>query len=240
MKISRKTSNHINKAMNNGRKAKKLSHSLLAWSPTLIVSIYALLLTLPISRNLAIWALEENRPIELLSFIFAILGGIWGLILVWQLKRQREGLVSLLFYFVFALGFLFLGAEEVAWGQWFIKFETPSAIESINTQGELTLHNLEIFNDHLEIFPLTFGIAGLIGIWINRFSLWRKVSAPQVLLSWFVIITFISAIDLFQDFVVIQEQFDYLINYLDEVIEMLVAISGFLYIRLNQKRLIKQ
>ncbi|MEL6988932.1 MAG: hypothetical protein AAGK97_14055, partial [Bacteroidota bacterium] len=60
------------------------------------------------------------------------------------------------------------------------------------------------------------------------------------LLSWFVIITFISAIDLFQDFVVIQEQFDYLINYLDEVIEMLVAISGFLYIRLNQKRLIKQ
>lgn len=229
------------KAFNNKNKAISARKSLLlAWTPLLIVFIYAFLLMLPATRDLAIWMLDENRPVELLSFIFAVLGGIFGLILVWQLKQQKRSLVPLLFYLVFAVGFLFLGAEEVAWGQWFVQFETPSAIQDINTQGELTLHNLEIFNDHLEIFPLVFGIAGLIGVWINRFSSWREVGAPYILLPWFVIITSISAIDLFQDFVVIQEQFDYLINYLDEVIEMLVAIAGFLYIRLNQKRLIEQ
>ena len=230
------------KALNNN-KNKAISARktlLLAWTPLLIVLIYACLLILPPTRELAIWMLEENRPVELLSFIFAVLGGIFGLILVWQLKQQTRSLVPLLFYLAFAVGFLFLGAEEVAWGQWFVQFETPSAIQDINTQGELTLHNLAIFNDHLEIFPLVFGIAGLIGIWTNRFSSWRKVSAPYILLPWFVIITSISAIDLFQDFIVIQEQFDYLINYLDEVVEMLVAIAGFLYIRLNQKRLIEQ
>lgn len=93
---------------------------------------------------------------------------------------------------------------------------------------------------NLEIFPLVFGAAGMIGIWIRQFPSWRQVSAPYVLLPWFTIITLISAIDLFQDFIVIQEQFDYLVNYLDEVVEMLVAISGFLYIWLNHQKLVGQ
>jgi hypothetical protein len=180
--------------------------------------------------------LEENRPIELLSFFFAITGGIIGLVFAWQIKQHREGNIALGFYFVFAIGLLLLGAEEVAWGQWFLGFETPSAIKDINTQSELTFHNLEVWNDHLEIFPFVFGLAGLLAIGIQSVKPFRKISAPYVLLPWFIIIFLISAIDLFQDFVVIQEQFDYLINYLDEVIEMLVAIASFLYIWLNQKK----
>jgi hypothetical protein len=212
----------------------------IAVSPLLIVFIYSALLTIPVTRNAALWALEENRPIELLTFFFAILGGIQGLILAWQLRQHREGKIALGFYLVFAIGLLFIGAEEVAWGQWFLGFETPSTIGDINTQNELTLHNLEVWNDHLELFPLVFGISGLIGVGIQGIRSFRKISAPYALLSWFAIISLISAIDLFQDFVVIQEQFDYLINYLDEVIEMLVAIAGFLYIWLNQKKFVWQ
>ena len=212
----------------------------IAFIPLLIVFIYSALLTIPLTRNAALWALEENRPIELLTFFFAIVGGIQGLILAWRLRQHREGKVALGFYLMFALGLLFIGAEEVAWGQWFLGFETPSAIKDVNTQSELTLHNLEVWNDHLEIFPLVFGISGLIGVGIHSVHPFRKISAPYVLLSWFAIISLISAIDLFQDFVVIQEQFDYLINYLDEVIEMLVAIAGFLYIWLNQKKFVWQ
>lgn len=48
-------------------------------------------------------------------------------------------------------------------------------------------------------------------------------------------IAIVSAVDLVQDFFVLQEQFDYLINYLDEAIEMLVGIAGFLYVWLNAK-----
>ena len=226
----------INEAKNNGM----LKNWLLAIAviPLLIVFIYSALLTIPVTRNVALWGLEENRPIELLTFFFAVIGGIQGLILAWRLRQHREGKVALGFYLVFAMGLLFIGAEEVAWGQWFIGFETPSTIKDINTQGELTLHNLEVLNDRLEIFPLVFGIAGLIGVGMHSIRPFRKISAPYVLLSWFAIISVVSAIDLFQDFIVIQEQFDYLINYLDEVIEMLVAIAGFLYIWLNQKKFV--
>jgi hypothetical protein len=226
--------NIIIEGKNNGL----LANNLLAIAifPLLIVFIYSALLTIPLTRNAALWTLEENRPIELLTFFFAIAGGIIGLFFAWQIKQHREGKIALGFYFVFAIGLLLLGAEEVAWGQWFLGFETPSAIKDINTQSELTFHNLKVWNDHLEIFPFVFGLAGLIGIGIQNIRSFRKISAPYVLLPWFVIIFLISAIDLFQDFVVIQEQFDYLINYLDEVIEMLVAISAFLYIWLNQKK----
>jgi hypothetical protein len=226
------------KIMIEGRNNGLLAHNSLAIAifPLLIVFLYSALLTIPLTRNTALWTLEENRPIELLTFFFAIIGGIIGLIFAWQIKQYREGNVAFWFYLVFAIGLLLLGAEEVAWGQWFLGFETPSAIKDINTQSELTFHNLKVWNDHLEIFPLVFGLAGLIGISIQNIQFFHKISAPYVLLSWFFIIFSISAIDLFQDFVVIQEQFDYLINYLDEVIEMLVAIASFLYIWLNQKK----
>ena len=208
----------------------------IALIPLIIVIFYSGLLTIPATRGIAIWGLAENRPVELLTFFFAMAGGIQGLILVWRLRQHRAGKVAFWFYLVFALGLLVIAAEEVAWGQWFLGFETPTAIENINTQGELTLHNYEGFNDHLEIFPLTSGLAGLIGIWLNKTRNYRQLGASYALLSWFVIITLISAIDLFQDFVVIQDQLDDLINFLDEVIEMLVAIAGFLYIWINQKR----
>jgi hypothetical protein len=226
--------NIIIEGKNNG----VLANNLLAIAvmPLLIVIIYSALLTIPLTRDAALWTLEENRPIELLTFFFTITGGIVGLILAWQIKQHREGNIAFWFYFVFAIGLLLLGAEEVAWGQWFFGFDTPSAIKDINTQSELTFHNLEVWNDHLEVFPVVFGLAGLIGIAIANVRSFQKISASYVLLSWFMIIFLISAVDLFQDFVVIQEQFDYLINYLDEVIEMLVAIAGFLYIWLNQKR----
>lgn len=224
----------VHESRNNGLPANNLLA--IALAPLIIVVVYSGLLIIPVTRGSAVEALAENRPVELITFFFAIAGGVLGLILVWQLKRHREGNLAFWFYLVVAIGLLVIGAEEVAWGQWFWKFDTPTAIESINTQGELTLHNYEGFNDHLEIFPLTFGLAGLIGVWLHQIRSFRKISASYVLFSWFIIITLVSAIDLFQDFVVIQEQLDDLINYLDEVIEMLVAMAGFLYIWLNQKK----
>ena len=203
--------------------------------PLVILFLSAFLLTLPVTRETAIWMLAENRPVELLTFVFLIIGGIRGVILAWQLYRSRESKMIVAFYLLFSLGLLVIGAEEVAWGQWFVGFETPATLSEINTQNELTLHNLEVFNDHLEVFPLLFGIMGLVSLWIGKLPSLNKISSPSSLFPWYLIITIVSGIDLVQDFFVFQEQFDYLINYLDEVIEMLVAIAGLLYIWLNAK-----
>ena len=212
-----------------------LSQFAIANLPLVILFLAAFLLTLPVTREHMIWMLAENRPVELLTFVFLIAGGIRGVILTWQLQRANESKIIVAFYLLFSLALLVIGAEEVAWGQWFVGFETPVALSEINTQNELTLHNLEIFNDHLEIFPLLYGVWGLVSIGLNKSFRFYKIASPPILLSWYLAIAIVSAIDLFQDFFVLQEQFDYLINHLDEAIEMLVGIAGFLYIWLNAK-----
>ena len=203
--------------------------------PFVILFFSAFLLTLPVTREGMIWMLAENRPIELLTFVFLMVGGIKGVVLAWQLYKAQESKAIVAFYLLFSLALLAIGAEEVAWGQWFIGFETPAGLSEINTQNELTLHNLEVFNDHLEVFPLLFGVLGLVSIWFNKLPRLNKIASPPVLLSWYLAIAIISAIDLIQDFFVLQEQFDHLINHLDEAIEMLVGIAGFLYVWLNAK-----
>ncbi len=50
------------------------------------------------------------------------------------------------------------------------------------------------------------------------------------------IIAIISGIDLFYDFYEILPVLDNLVNNLEEVIEMMVGISGFLFIWLNMRR----
>ena len=224
----------VNTRPKNGRQNSFASLAI-ANLPLIILFLSAFFLTLPITREIAIWMLAENRPVELLTFVFLIAGGIRGIFLAWQLRRSGESRGIVTFYLLFSLALLAIGAEEVAWGQWFVGFETPASLSEINTQNELTLHNLEVFNDHLEVFPLLFGILGLVSVWLNRIPSLNKIASPQTLLSWYLVITVVSGIDLIQDFLVLQEQFDYLVNYLDEVIEMLVGIVGFLYVWLNAK-----
>lgn len=48
--------------------------------------------------------------------------------------------------FVFLFGFL----EEISWGQRIFEIETPEALESINKQQELNIHNLPMFHARAE------------------------------------------------------------------------------------------
>ncbi|WP_412068741.1 hypothetical protein [Rubrivirga sp. IMCC43871] len=214
------------------------SPSRLSILPFALLAVFSVFLAIPATRDAAQWMLAENRPVELLSFVFLVVGGGLGLWLAVRLRRRGEAGRVVAFYGLFALGLLTIGAEEVAWGQWFVGFETPEAIAEVNTQGELTLHNHRALKDHLEIFPLLFGLAGLVGVWVRRFPGWTRVAAPAALLPWFAVIAVVSAVDFFQDWVVIQAQFDELVNALDELVEMFVALAGLLYVRMNAARLV--
>ncbi len=57
----------------------------------------------------------------------------------WNRHGARLFLVlSLLFFAAFG--------EEISWGQQWFHFSTPQSIEDLNQQGELTLHNLRVFD----------------------------------------------------------------------------------------------
>lgn len=211
------------------------SRPLLPVLPAATLAVLAVLLAVPATREAAHWLLAENHPVELLTFVFFAVGGALGLGFSGRLRRRGEPGWVWGFYAFFAVGLLVIAGEEVAWGQWFVGFETPDVIGDVNTQGELTLHNYEGFNDHLELFPLVFGLAGLVSVALAG-TRWERVASPRPLLAWYAVIAAVCAVDLLQDFYVLQVDFDHLVNALDEAVEMLVAIAGFLYVVLNAER----
>lgn len=192
----------------------------------------------PATRFVAIWMLRmENRPVELITFAFLLAGGIRGLALVWWMRNIGKVGVVFCFFTVYSVGLLIIGMEEVAWGQWFIGFETPLFFKKINAQGELTFHNIHVLQGHSEYFRVAFGLGGLVGVWLSFLRYFRKIGVPVILLPWFLIIILLAGVDLYNDYYPIERNFDYVIDILSELVEMLIAISGFLYIWLNAKTL---
>jgi len=179
---------------------------------------------------------EENYPVELITFFGYFFAGILGLTLAWQGWKRREGFILVGVYTLFSLGMLFIGMEEISWGQTFFGFDTPAFVQG-NMQEEMTIHNLQGLQGNSEYYFVTFGVAGLLGAWVFTFKPFRKVSVPAILILWFAIISIIGGIDLINDFVPIHSKFDTLVITLSEVIEMLIALAGFLYLWLNARML---
>ena len=67
---------------------------------------------------------------------------------LWQrLSMRLHGFV----YGLIALALLFVGLEELAWGQVLFSWSTPENIASLNAQNQTTFHNLEFFQDYLDM-----------------------------------------------------------------------------------------
>ena len=148
-----------------------------------------------------------------------------------------EGILVYGFYIFFSIALLFISMEEIAWGQWFIGFETPATWKSINMQGETTLHNIVGLQGKSEIFQLIFGFGGLVGILFSYYPRFEKIGSSILLLPWFIIIILYATLDLYNDYIPIQARFDYYINMTDELIELLIALTAFLYIQLNSRKM---
>lgn len=81
---------------------------------------------------------EEDNLFEWATVLFFLAAGLISLRLFYLTKN--------IFFLLFFMAFVFAAGEEIAWGQRLFGFETPDAIKERNVQKELTLHNLELFN----------------------------------------------------------------------------------------------
>jgi len=204
--------------------------------PFIIVFFFCAFLLLPPTHRMTLLMLKEKGLLDLLTLVFLITGGILGLRLVFQIKKHKKGLFVFWFYLAFSIGLLFTGMMEASWGEQFSRLELPPSMRDVNQQEDTTVNSLQILQNSLEVFPLTFGLVGLLGVWISNIRHLYKISSPYILLPWFMVIAFISAIDLSHDFYIFLPKLDDLVNNLEEVTEMLVGISGFLFVWLNTRR----
>ena len=206
-------------------------------SPVLIIILYLAIFLPAATRPFALLIVEENYPIELITFFGYFFASILGLSLAWQGWKRREGFLVVGIYAFFALGLLLIGMEEISWGQSFFRFATPDAIHKLNEQQEMNIHNLQGFQGNSEFFFVAFGLGGFLGMWLFSKKAFQKTGVPVILILWFLIITVIGGIDLINDFVPLHSKFDTLVITLSEVIEMLIALAGFLYLWLNSRML---
>lgn len=218
-----------------GLKLGLTTNVLIVISPIIAFMLFTAGLALPTSRSWTIKLMAENNLVEMLTFVVLLGGGIYGIYLCQQTRRRIRQYACSCFYFVFSLGLLFTAMEEVAWGQQFWAFETPMPLQEINMQGETTIHNIRGLHGRTEFFRLAFGFGGLIGICLAFSDRFRIISPSFVLLTWFLVITAHAAVDVLNDFIPIQKEFDALVNKMAELVELLIAGAGFLYLWLNAK-----
>ena len=70
-------------------------------------------------------------------------------------------------YAIISFGMLFVGLEEIAWGQVLFGWKTPENIAAVNAQNQTTIHNLKFFQNHLDLNLFLFSALILILV------LWR-------------------------------------------------------------------
>jgi hypothetical protein len=204
-------------------------------APWLILLGSALLLAVPRSRPLAEWLLSENRPVELLTFLFLLWAAI-GAARIAQLSIHRgEHRMTVGFYTVFAFLCFVVAMEEIAWGQQFLGFATPDFMKEINAQGELTLHNFHGHNSATELF--VFGAAGLFGVFLSRFPALRKITPPRILLSWFLAIALAGGADAFTDQTHVERLPIYVVAWIGEIVEMLIGMASVIYVSVKRREL---
>lgn len=206
-------------------------------TPFVLLFLMAIITLYPGTRDFGVWLLAENHPVELGTFLFLLIGSFLGLKFTFDIKNSQK-LYVVLFYGIFSV-FLFLVAmEEIAWGQQYINFETPSEWKKINIQGETTLHNIEGLQGKSELFRLVFGLGGLLGILLKNIPVFSNISPSKLLLTWFAIIAVHASIDLYTDYIEINEFYDRGIQRTSELIELFIAISAFLYLWLNKRKMV--
>jgi hypothetical protein len=98
--------------------------------------------------------LGEGSILEYLQVILLLAAAV----LAGLISRERRGAGALL-HGLIALALTFVAMEELAWGQVLFSWQTPEPIAAINAQGETTLHNLNVFQDFLDLGYALFATA---------------------------------------------------------------------------------
>jgi len=102
---------------------------------------------------------KEDRILEWFQFAMLVAAAFMAAKVAIQL-RSRGKVAAAVLWGVFAAGCVVIAGEEIAWGQRLLDVETPEALDQINHQGELTVHNIRGVQDAVN---LVFVVAGLFG-----------------------------------------------------------------------------
>ena len=126
--------------------------------------------------------LAEDRLLESLSAIFILISSVLLFLSASQIKTNRKLQNQRNLFIGLGTAFFFWFAEEISWGQRILNFNIES-IETINTQGETNIHNLDLVQPYLHYtYSLVFLTAAILCIAPRRkkFSGLNIMPSPEI------------------------------------------------------------
>ncbi|HEY4283572.1 MAG TPA: hypothetical protein VGM62_10955 [Chthoniobacterales bacterium] len=238
----------IRKHLENARRVYGISPAsswIIVATPYLILGLFFFLISYPPTQDWAALMTFPNYPIEWVTFTACLIGGVFSCKLAFHLKRAGENRLIWIFYLVFGLGLLWTAGETSAWGQQVLGYPTPHWMEIRNAQGQMTLHNMYGWQDHNHWLRTVFALGGLVGIALKDSPRYRKIAAPAILFSWFLVIAIKCGLDFWtKSFPHGLEWhwalFQWIVNRTSKVAKMMIGITACLYIGLNSRLLRRQ
>lgn len=110
---------------------------------------------------------KEDRIIEYAQFFVLFVGGILGSINFLYFAKKKKWWMAI-FYLMTAAGFLLIAGDEISWGQRIFGLETSEQFKEVNRQGELTFHNLYVFEWLVGYAYVAISFFGVLAHWITR------------------------------------------------------------------------
>lgn len=114
------------------------------------------------------WMYGENGILETMQWLIAMAAVGTGLACLRHCKGRKGLFIWIL---LGTLGSLYIGLEEISYGQHLFKWETPVHWQAVNDQGETNLHNTSSWFDQKPRLLLLIGViaGGIILPVVRRF-----------------------------------------------------------------------
>ncbi len=205
--------------------------------PIIYIAFYFALWRFQPDHSFALRFMGENNPIELITFLALLFGGIHGLKLSWLAQKRGEAIWVWAFFAVFALGIIFVALEEIAWGQQFFAIKTPPELKEINLQNEITFHNIDSVQNSLGILIRLFGWFGLIGIFLSYSRKFQIIGVSPVLMLWFLMVLVLPYLSRFINSLLPIGNEYVLLDVISETGEMFIGLASYLYIWFQSRML---
>jgi hypothetical protein len=175
----------------------------------------------------------EDGPYEWAQFAFFLLAALLAAGLCVRHLRERQFSLGLLLGGATA-ALLFVAAEEIAWGQRLLGLEVSAAFSEINTQDDLTLHNIREVQDLFKWVLLVVGLYGTVAPmvayrdrWLPRWRLWVSALVPHPVLIPSFAVMFVWRV--YRNLFVAPEPLRFVVQRFAEVTELVLAIAIVLF-----------
>jgi hypothetical protein len=129
---------------------------------------------------------EEDGFVENVEAFLCVLASVFAARLALGFVRSGHRLLALL-YAGLAVVSLFVAGEEISWGQRLLGLPVSPYFAAHNTQGELTIHNLEPVQRHVGKAYILLGLAGAFS-WAlarRRFAAADRLQLRYLVPDWF-------------------------------------------------------